>query len=272
MRQVAFAGIIVCVALFVGAFFVSGNGGAYFNLVAFTVVFSGTLGATLLSFPLSRIRTALETVRDIFTSLTLTREELKEQLLDLSVRSACQGSVCFEEIEHDDQVDPGLRNTVSFLADNYTLLEIQEVMSNQVNAYAFERRQNERVFRRMASLAPAFGIAGSVIGLIGMLMGIGDTELILQQIPIALVSTLYGIVLSNFVLTPMAESISADTSEELLKQRMIFESVKAVLNQTHPYKLARKLAPFFPCKAGQNDMHLVQEKRRACLDLIRKPG
>ena len=267
MRQSAVAGVAVCVGLFVGSFFVSGNGGAYFNLVAFTVVFSGTLGATLLSFPLPRLHRALMTVRDIFSQQKTTREELKDQLVDLSVRSACQGSACYEDIERDEQVDAGLRHTVSFLADNDSLQEIQEIMGNEVNAYSFERKQNERVFRRMASLAPAFGIAGSVIGLIGMLMGIGDTELILQQIPIALVSTLYGIVFSNFVLTPMAESIASDTSEELLKQRMIFEAVKAVLNETHPYKLTRRLASFFPHKDSQDDMQQVREKRMGYVKL-----
>jgi chemotaxis protein MotA len=266
MKQVALAGVLICVVLFGGSFVVSGNGSAYFNLVAFTVVFSGTLGATLLSFPLSRLRSALETVRDTFTRPKLGREEIKDQLISLSVRSACQGSVCYEEIEKEEHTDPYLREAVSYLADNYSLQEIQEIMSNRVNAYSFEKRQNERVFRRMAGLAPAFGIAGSVIGLIGMLMGIGETELILKQIPIALVSTLYGIVLSNFVLTPMAESIASETSEELLKQRMVYEGVKAVCQESHPYKLARRLAPFLPGKVRGDDMDLIREKRRVYLD------
>ncbi|MFO7816538.1 MAG: motility protein A [Thermodesulfobacteriota bacterium] len=266
MRQIAFIGIFICVILFGASFLASGNGGAYFNLIAFTVVFSGTLGATLLSFPLFRLLSALETVRDIFKKPGMSREALKDQLVDLSVRSACQGSVCYEEIENDAATDPFLRDVLSFMADNYTLNEIREVMSNQVNAFSFERFQNEQVFRRMAGLAPAFGIAGSVIGLIGMLMGIGDTDLLLSQIPIALVSTLYGIVLGNFVLTPMAESIASDTNEEIIKQRMIFEAVKNVFNETHPYKLARKLAPFIPGKPGQDELNLIREKRRAYLD------
>jgi len=272
MRQVALAGVAICVVLFGGSFVVSGNGSAYFNLVAFTVVFSGTLGATLLSFPPSRLRSALETVRDTFTKPRMSREEIKDQLISLSVRSACQGSMCYEEIEKEEHTDPYLRDAVSYLADNYPLQEIQEIMSNQVNATSFEKRQNERVFRRMAGLAPAFGIAGSVIGLIGMLMGIGETDLILKQIPIALVSTLYGIVLSNFVLTPIAESIASETSEELLKQRMVYEGVKAVYQESHPYKLARRLAPFLPRKASGDDMDLIREKRRMFLERRACPG
>ena len=158
-----------------------------------------------------------------------------------------------------------MRQSVACLADNYTLDEVRDVMSNQANAYAFERYQNERVFRRMASLAPAFGVAGSVIGLIGMLMGIGNSEILLDQIPIALVSTLYGIVFGNFIFTPMAESIASDTSEGIMRQQMIFEAVKDVLNQTHPYKLARKLEPFSPGRTGRDELQLIREKRKACL-------
>ncbi len=265
MRQVQYFGISLCMALFAGSFLITGHGAAYFNAVAFIVVFSGTAGATLLSFPLSRLQAALESIRNIFAHPGLSREELKDRLLDLSVRSSCHGSACYEQIEKEEEAEPFLKNAVSFLADNYPLQEIEEILGNQLNAYAFERRQNEKVFRHMAGLAPAFGIAGSVIGLIGMLMGIGDTDLILQQIPVALVSTLYGIVLSNFILTPVAESIAYDTNKTLLKQRMIFEGIKGVHIGTHPYKLARKLAPFFPEKSGQEDVIAVREKRRACL-------
>jgi chemotaxis protein MotA len=267
MRQVQYFGIALCMALFAGSFAVNGNGGAYFNGVAFLVVFSGTAGAALLSFPLSRLQEALATARSIFAHEALSREGLKDELLDLSVRASCQGSACYEEIENDVAADPVLRQGVAFLADNYSLQEIQEIMGNELNAYSFERRQSEKVFRHLAGLAPAFGIAGSVIGLIGMLMGIGDTDLILQQIPVALVSTLYGIVLSSFILSPLAESIASDTNERLVQRRMVFEGLKAVHGETHPYKLARKLAAFFPAKTDQDDFVLVQEKRRAWLGL-----
>jgi chemotaxis protein MotA len=265
MRRIGSAGILMCIILFGASFFASGSGWEYFNLIAFTVVFSGTIGATLLSFPLSRIVAAIKTVHEIFTSPPLDRSILKDQLIDLAVRSACQGPACYEDIEDKKETEGFLRQSVACLADNYTLDEVRDVMSNQANAYAFERSQNERVFRRMASLAPAFGVAGSVIGLIGMLMGIGNSEILLDQIPIALVSTLYGIVFGNFIFIPMAESIASDTSEGIMRQQMIFEAVKDVLNQTHPYKLARKLEPFSPGRTGRDELQLIREKRKACL-------
>ncbi len=265
MRQITFAAILICVLFFGASFVVSKNTGAYFNLIAFTVVFSGTLGATLLSFPLYRLGSALKTVHRIFAGEGISRKEIKDQLIDTAVRAACEGPACYEEIENSRATYPFLRKIVPFIADNYTLQEIQEIMSNQVSVYSFERAQDERLFRRMASLAPAFGVAGSVIGLIGMLMGIGDSELILSQIPIALVSTLYGIVFSNFILTPMAECISADSNEEIMKQKMTFEAVKGMLYETHPYKLARKLEPFSPQESGRDELHLIREKRKAYL-------
>lgn len=263
MRRIGIAGILMCIVLFGASFFASGNGWEYFNLVAFTVVFSGTVGATLLSFPLPRIVSAMRTVHEVFTTPAPDRSFLKDQLIDLSVRSVCQGPASYEDIENREETDVFLRQAVSCLADNYTLEEIRDVMSNQANAYAFERSQNERVFRRMASLAPAFGVAGSVIGLIGMLMGIGNSEILLGQIPIALVSTLYGIVFGNFIFTPLAESIASDSNEGIMRQQMIFEAVKNVSSQTHPYKLARKLKPFVPGEESGDDLRVIREKRKA---------
>jgi hypothetical protein len=65
----------------------------------------------------------------------------------------------------------------------------------------------------------------------------------------------------------LAESIASDTNERLVQRRMVFEGLKAVHGETHPYKLARKLAAFFPAKTDQDDFVLVQEKRRAWLGL-----
>jgi len=76
------------------------------------------------------------------------------------------------------------------------------------------------MFRQAALFAPAFGVAGSVVGLIDMLAGITNPDVILKTIPIALTAPLYGIVLANSVCFPIAESIHAKTQKELLIQRL----------------------------------------------------
>ena len=80
----------------------------------------------------------------------------------------------------------------------------------------------------MAELSPSFGLVGSVVGLIFMLAGIGSTASILATIPIALTSTLYGIVLANFFCVPFAGNIREQTDQESLLQKIIMNCVIAI--------------------------------------------
>ncbi|MCK5232032.1 MAG: MotA/TolQ/ExbB proton channel family protein, partial [Desulfobulbaceae bacterium] len=98
--------------------------------------------------------------------------------------------------------------------------------------------------RTMADLFPSFGLMGSVVGLIGMLAGVGDTSVILAMVPVALTSTLYGVIFANFFLIPFATNLRQRTDHELLLQKIIAEGVIAIGTELNPRVLERKLKSF----------------------------
>jgi chemotaxis protein MotA len=110
--------------------------------------------------------------------------------------------------------------------------------------FRLRREDSERVLRAIADYLPAFGIIGSVVGLITMLGGIGDTSVILKAIPIALTSTLYGLIFSNFFFLPFAATIKERTNQELLLQKIIMEGVIAISSEMNPVILKTKLESF----------------------------
>jgi chemotaxis protein MotA len=110
--------------------------------------------------------------------------------------------------------------------------------------FRLRREDSERILRAIADYLPAFGIVGSVVGLITMLGGIGDTSVILQAIPIALTSTLYGLILSNFFFLPFAANIKERTNQELLLQKIIMEGVISINSELNPVILKTKLESF----------------------------
>ena len=111
----------------------------------------------------------------------------------------------------------------------------------------------------MADVAPSFGIVGSVVGLIGMLAGIGDASVILATIPIALTSTLYGIILSSFVFTPFMSNIRERTLEELFLQKIITEGIVSIAEDIHPRLLERKLRSFLTPSARNLEMASMEK-------------
>ena len=135
------------------------------------------------------------------------------------------------------------------------------------------REDSERVLRAIADYFPAFGIVGSVVGLITMIGGIGDTSIILQAIPIALTSTLYGLILSNFFFLPFASNVKERTNQELLLQKIIMEGVLISINsEINPVILKTKLESFLTPSDREIELvsyakikerfHIEKEQRR----------
>ena len=133
------------------------------------------------------------------------------------------------------------------------------------------RVQIERMFRQGAMFAPAFGVAGSVVGLIDMLAGISDPDVILKTIPVALASVLYGIVLANSVFFPIAEGIHAKTQKELLIQRLIIDGVVVIRGEPNPRRLAIKLESFLTPSARTLENLSLNDIRQRLRNIHARP-
>jgi chemotaxis protein MotA len=106
------------------------------------------------------------------------------------------------------------------------------------------REDSERVLRTIGDLFPSFGLVGSIVGLIGMLAGVGDTSVILATVPVALTSTLYGVIFANFFFIPFAANLRERTDHELLLQKIITDGIMAIESEVDPRVLERKMKSF----------------------------
>lgn len=269
MSRINALGAFLCLAVFVTAFIITGNSGAYLNFEAMLVVLSGTLGATLLSYHMDQIKTAYYVAKGAYTQPGTDPDAVIRVLLDLSLRSRVDGLQSLEKAGVDSTLH-FLRGALDMVADNYAVDEMRDILMTEINFFKIRRQQQERVFRSMATYAPAFGLAGSVIGLIGLLIGLGDTGEILKFIPIALISTLYGILLGNFVLAPIAENIRGKTDREILVQKLIIEGVTAIKTETNPHVLEKKLSCFLTPASRKNARETFDETRRRYLAIVRQ--
>lgn len=236
-------GILFFSLLFFGSFVISDGAHMMVNLVGLIVVLAGTLGATLFSYPWQELRSSSIVALNSYRTPPPSEKKVVDALLDLSLRSRIDGLLALEEQEEHTSV-LFLRRALSMLVDSYKLEDIRDALYTEVYFFQQRRIMHERVFRHMSRLAPAFGLTGSVIGLIGMLAGIGDTGVIIHTIPIALTSTLYGIVLANFFLTPVAENIYSKTQEEILIKKLIIEGVTLIASEYNTVRLQTKLESF----------------------------
>ncbi len=243
MKKMNLFGLIICVTLFVLGFLINGNLSLYFNISGLLIVIGGTISASLLSFRFEQLLIVRKVVMSSFKKSTLTEREIIQFLIDLSVKSRAEGIRSLLQEENETSI-LFLRRALGCLVDGYRVEQIREILNTEMYFFRLRREDSERVLRTIADFFPAFGIIGSVVGLITMLGGIGDTSVILRAVPIALTSTLYGLVFSNFFFLPFAANIKERTDKELLLQKIITEGVIAINSELNPLILKTKLESF----------------------------
>lgn len=244
-------GLVICLVLFLSGFFIHGNTGLYLNLSGFLIVVGGTFGAVLLSYHTARIGILIKVLKAAYGKPVRDSDEIVQLLVDLSVKKRIKGGLALQD-EEDEISIRFLRQAIGMLIDGYDKEQIREHLRAEMYFFRMRRDETLRVLQTMTDIAPSFGLVGSVVGLIGMLAGSGNADVIMATVPIALTSTLYGIVLANFLFLPFAACVKERTVQELFNQNIITEGVLAIAEDLHPRKLERKLQSFMTPSARQN--------------------
>jgi chemotaxis protein MotA len=236
-------GVCCFTFLFLTGFFMFGNVGLYFNLSGFLIVIGGTSAAAFISFKSKRLKIVWQVLRRSYRAREIEPDEIVETLVDLSLKSRLRGLLSLQEDEQEATV-MFLRRALGYLVDGYDVRQMRDFLTTEINFFRMRREETERVLRTMAEICPSFGLIGSVVGLMSMLAGVGDSTVILATIPVALTSTLYGVLFANFIFLPLAAHIQQQTDREVLLQKIILEGVVAIGSELHPRALENKLKSF----------------------------
>jgi len=253
MRQKNLIGFTLCVVIFITGFLLKGNLSLYFNIAGLLIVVGGSLAASLLSFQISRLIIVFKVVRSSYTQRNISEEDIVNILINLAIKSRMEGVLSLQEEENETSI-LFLRRGLGCLVDNYEPHQIRDILNTEMYFFKLRREDSERILRTIGDFFPAFGIIGSVVGLISMLAGIGDTSMILKTVPVALTSTLYGLVFANFFFIPFAANLRERTNQELLLQKIITEGIIAIESEVNPTILKTKLLSFLTPSARKADL------------------
>ncbi len=239
--------------LFLSGFLLHGNLGLYFNISGLLIVCGGALAATLLSFRFEQLAIVCKVLLSAYRTPIKKESEIINILIDLSIKSRMEGVLSLQADEHETTI-LFLRRALGCLVDGYDVEQIRDILNTETYFFKLRREDSERVLRSIADYFPAFGIIGSVVGLIAMIGGIDDSNVLIKAIPIALTSTLYGLILANFFFLPFAAVIRERTRQELLLQKIIMEGVIAISTEMNSVILKTKLESFLTPSARRIEL------------------
>jgi chemotaxis protein MotA len=226
--------------------------GAFFSIPGLLVVIGGTLAATLLSRPLNEVRKLMDSVPKLFRADDNNVDRDIAQLLQFAQKhrfgSPRAAENALSEISNPF-VAAGLRQVV----EGCSLDDLTRSLQWRIAGLRAQESGQTQILYTMAAFAPAFGMLGTLFGLVHMLTEIGDAGLnqIGSSMAFAMVTTVYGIIASNLVFKPLAIKMERRTGHRLMQMSSLMEGVLQVHQKRHPMLIKEALDAYFAhCQTG----------------------
>ena len=207
------------------------------------IVFGGTAGATLLSFPFKDVLKALAALKFVFFENRANGELLIAKLVRYAHTARRHGFVALEA-ELDVLDDPYFRKALSLAVDGMLPKLLIDTMEQESATFEDESRRAARVFETAGGFAPTIGIIGAVLGLIHVMENLADPAKLGAGIAVAFVATIYGVGIANLLLLPISRKLINRTNRELALRQMVLEGVVGIQAGLNPHYLEERLKSF----------------------------
>lgn len=237
----------------------SGDISAYWDIKSIIITLGGTLASTITSFPIRDIGNVLKVAKNAFVHTETSLDQVIIDIITLANIARKEGLLSLEEYA-DNLDDEFLSKGIMLIVDGTEPDLVRNIMETEL-LYLEERHANgQRLFETAASYAPAFGMIGTLIGLINMLRTIDDPSTIGPNMSVALVTTFYGVVLANVVFLPLARKLKARNNEEILAKELIVEGLLSIQAGENPRIIEEKLKTFIPPSMRKNYRELAERE------------
>ncbi len=238
-------GILSSFGLVFAAIFMGGGLKLFVSVPAMLIVVGGTLGATMINYPLRDVLGAFNVVKNVFIRKVIDFEDIINIFVVLSNKARKEGILSIEGdiIVLDDKFTiKGLMLAI----DGTEPDSIMRIMSTEVD-YLRDRHQfGAEIFSTMGAFAPALGMIGTLIGLVQMLQSMGNPDSIGPAMAVALLTTFYGSVMANLIFMPIAGKLRTRSRKEATGKEMIIEGVIALSTGENPRLLEQRMRSFLP--------------------------
>lgn len=237
-----FTVMVVCVTISQGSSFK-----AFLDYPSVFCVLGGATASVLLSSPLRQFLNVFRVARNLFFNRLEDHRALIDQIVSLAETARRDGLLALEgrlhEIDH-----PFVVLGIQMAVDGTRPEVIQDVMNSEMEAVAARHRNGKAVFDLYGKYGPAFGMLGTLIGLIIMLGNMTNPDSIGPGMAVALITTFYGSVVANVICLPMADKLSFLSKHELTAMEIILRGTMAIQSGDNPRVIEQRLSSFVPPK------------------------
>jgi chemotaxis protein MotA len=213
---------------------------------AVIIIFGGSFAATLIRFPLSSMFHGLPLgAKFAFTMRRMTQRELVDEIAGFAEIARKQGPMGLEKVEIDD---PFLAKGIRFVADGYDAEFIRDNLERDRDNFLTHLDEGQKIYRGVGDCAPAFGMIGTLIGMVQMFANMTDPSKLGPFMATALLATLYGAVLANIICLPIADKLHLKLVDEEINRTLIIDGVLMIRESKSPTLVREMLIAYLPEK------------------------
>ncbi|WP_119309556.1 motility protein A [Cohaesibacter haloalkalitolerans] len=239
-------GMVAAFGIVLTAIMMGGTLGQFIDIPSVLIVVGGGLSATLIRFTLGGIAGAIITGGKVaFGGKSKNARDTIEKITELADVARKSGPLGLEGVEVDD---PVLAKGIQFIADGYEPNFIRESMERERDLYIERLQEGKRFYKQLGDAAPAFGMIGTLVGLVQMLAAMDDPSAIGPAMAVALLTTLYGALISNVICIPIVDKLDSKLDGEDLNQTLIIDGIMQIRENKSPNLIREMLLAYLPEK------------------------
>ena len=245
------AGAIVIMTLIL----MGGDLRMFYDVHAIIIIFGGSFAATLIRFPIAAMLHGLPLgMRYAFTLRSIGARELVDELAGLAEIARKSGPVGLEKVNPED---PFLSKGVRFVADGYDADFIRDNLERDRDNFLTHLDEGQKIYRAIGDCAPAFGMIGTLIGMVQMFANMTDPAKLGPFMAVALLATLYGAVVANLFCLPIADKLHVKLVEEEVNRTLIIDGILMIRDSKSPTLVREMLLAYLPEKHRHDEAELA---------------
>lgn len=239
-------GLVSGTVLIFGAIIMGGSLGTFVNIPSALVVIGGTVAVTFMRFKMSDVIGSISVALKAFLFKMQNPEDIITEMVEYTRLAKKEGLIALEKEKPED---PFSAKALRYLSDGYDEGLIEDMLMKDIRLTIQRHSTGQQVFKSAGDAAPAFGMIGTLIGLVQMLSTMSDPASIGPSMAIALLTTLYGAIVANLVCIPIADKLSLNSEKEKLTKSIIVEGAIAINRGVSPMVLEESLKIFLSPKS-----------------------
>lgn len=236
-------GLFAGIAVVIYGMMSGGDLGSYIKVSSIIVTMGGGIFATMMSFPLADSINAVKAFPLVFKKSQSSALDTVGVLVELSQKARREGLLALESAQGELK-DDFLKKAMELVVDGIEAEIVKTTMQLDIDSMAVRHQNVQAYWKQLGGQFPGWGLIGTLLGLINMLKALDDPSAIGPAMALALVTTFYGAVLSNFVCSPIETKLGGNSAEEIRLREMMMEGVLSIQSGENPRLMEHKLKTF----------------------------